>query len=170
MFYTSVQSQTHTKLKNLKWWIDISCMIISLIHRKKRFCLSGVHHGYVFPSNVVWREVSLSGTRWNLAFEQPHGGQDLDPRHVLSQCKDVPRTQHDVSQQAVSNHAKRDGLLHHEVKQSDEEVSVEEPFPRKSVSVQMWMFVYKPWSTKPVISVSFWKSRCMHHLKTESII
>lgn len=76
---------------------------------------TGVYHGHVFPSNVGGREAGVQRSQRDPALEQPHGGQDLDSRHLFPQLEEISGSQHDNAEQAVPHHAERHRLLHHEV-------------------------------------------------------
>lgn len=76
---------------------------------------TGVHHGYVFPSNVGGQEAGVQRSHRDPALKQPHGGQDLDSRHLFPQLEEITGSQHDNAQQDVPHHAERHCVLHHEV-------------------------------------------------------
>lgn len=53
--------------------------------------LAGVHHRCVLQAELEGREAEVQGSHGSAPSQQSHGQQNLDPRHVFPQRKEVSR-------------------------------------------------------------------------------
>lgn len=76
---------------------------------------AGVHHWCLLQTELEGWETEVQRPHVSASSQQPDGQQDLDPRYLLSQWKEVSGPQHDHAQQNAANWRGRHSALHYEV-------------------------------------------------------
>lgn len=81
---------------------------------------SGVHHRHLLRSDLVRQALEIQQHHEGPASEQQHGGEDLDPRHFLSQFQEGRRSLDHHAQPYASDLERRTDTLHAQVDVTDQ--------------------------------------------------
>ena len=91
--------------------------LIITLSTQSLFSLSaGVHHRHLLCADLVRPEVKVQQHHEGAAPQQQHGGQDLDPRHLLPQLQESRRPLDHHTQPHAAHLERRTDIIHTEVR------------------------------------------------------